>query len=330
MDKLFDSYWALRIIAFVLALALFFYVKSEIDTGRETDTSPEVDILYNVPLEVYYDDENLLVTGLPDTVDVTISGSSQLIMQTKMRQDYKVFVDLNSLMIGEHHVTIQSEGFSEKLDVSIEPRSVSVDIEERVTREFKVEPEMSNRLLAEDYVVKEMTASPSTVKVTGAKSVMESINYVKATVASEQGIRESFEHDANVKVLNADLNRLDVSVQPEKVKVNVEIEEYSRELPITIKQTGQLKEGISLDQISTEQTKLKVYGKKALIDELKELVVEFDVSGLEESGSHEAKLTLPKGVTVKSDVITIQTEVSGEPVAPAEDSKEKTEADSAE
>ncbi|MGN7118076.1 YbbR-like domain-containing protein [Lysinibacillus odysseyi] len=330
MDKLFDSYWALRIIAFVLALALFFYVKTGIDAGRENNPTADLDILYNVPLEVYYDDENLLVTGLPETVDVTISGSPQLIAQTKIRQDYKVFVDLNSLMIGEHHVPIQYEGFSDKLNVSIEPSSVNIGIEERVTKEFKIDPEMSNRLLADDYVVKDMTVNPSTVKVTGAKSVIESISYVKATVTGEQGIKESFEQDANVKVLNTDLNRLDVVVQPEKVKVKAEIEEYSREVPITIKQTGQLKEGISLDKIFAEPSKLKVYGKKALIDELKEIVVEFDVSDLEETGSYEAKLKLPEGMSVKADAVTIHAEVSGEPVSPAEDVAEKTEADSAE
>ena len=330
MDKLFDSYWALRIIAFVLALALFFYVKIEIDSGRETNSSSEAEILYNVPLEVYYDDETLLVTGLPETVDVTISGSPKLIVQTKTTQDYKVFVDLNSLMIGEHHVPIQYEGFSDKLNVSIEPSSVSIAIEERVTKEFKVDPEMSNRLLAEDYVVKDMTANPSTVKVTGAKSIMESISYVKATVAGEEGINKSFEQDATVKVLNADLNRIDVVVQPEKVKVNVEIEEYNREVPITIKQTGQLKEGISLDNVFAEPSKLKVYGKKALIDELKEIVVEFDVSDLKKSGAHEVKLALPEGVTAKVDAVTIHTEVSGEPVALTKDETEKTETDSAE
>lgn len=329
MDKLFDSPWALRIIAIVLALALFFYVKTETDTDRTANTSPDVAVLYNVPLEVYYDDETLMVTGLPETVDVTISGSSPIIAQTKNTQDYKVFVDLNSLMIGEHHVPIKAEGFSEKLDVSIEPNSVSIVIEERVTKEFKVEPEMSKRLLAEDYVLTDMTASPSTVKVTGAKSVMESISYVKATVTGEQGLKAPFEQEANVKVLNAELSRLDVAVEPAKVNVEVEIEEYSRDLPITIKQTGQLKEGISLKRIFAEPEKVKVYGKKGLIDELEELVVEFDVSDLEESGSHEVTVKLPEGATLQQGTITIHAEVTGEPIAPAEEATD-TGTDSAE
>lgn len=332
MDKIFESYWALRITALILALALFFYAKAEMDTNRDTTASTQTDIIYNVPLEVYYDDTNLIVTGLPETVNVMISGPQKIVLQTKTLKDFKVFVNLNSLMIGEHHVTIQHEGFSDKLDVSIEPKSVNVDIEERVTKEFRVDPEMNSRLIAEEYILDKMTATPATVMVTGAKSVIENISYVKATVTGEQGIKDSFEQEASVKVLNADLNRLDVVIQPEKVKVKVGIKEYSRELPITIKQTGNFKDGISLENISVKPSSLSVYGKKAMIDELRELVVEFDVSDLEESGSYEAKVIVPDGVTVKANTITIHANVRKNPVEessePTDDESTQTEEES--
>ena len=309
MDKIFESYWALRITALILAFALFFYAKAEMDTNRDTTVSTETEILYNVPLEVYYDDTNLIVTGLPETVNVMIDGPQKIVLQTKTLQDFKVFVDLTSLMIGEHHVTIRNEGFSDKLEVSIEPKTVNVVIEERVTKEFRVDPEMNNRLIAEEYVLDKMTADPATVMVTGAKSVIENISYVKATVTGEPGIKSSFEQEANVKVLNAELNRLDVVIQPEKVNVKVEIKEYSRELPITIKQIGEFQEGVSLEDVSVEPSTLTVYGKKAMIDELRELVVEFDVADLEESGDYEAKVIVPDGVTVKANTITIHANV---------------------
>ena len=314
MDKIFESYWALRITALVLAFALFFYAKADMDTKSGTSVSAETDILYNVPLEVYYDDTNLIVTGLPETVNVMISGPKQIVLQTKNIKDYKVFVNLNSLMIGEHHVTIQNEGFSDKLEVSIEPKSVNVVIEERVTKEFRVDPEMNNRLIAEEYILDKMTADPATVMVTGAKSVIENISYVKATVTGEPGIKSSFEQEANVKVLNADLNRLDVVIEPGKVNVKVEIKEYSRDIPIKIKQIGEFQTGISLENISVEPSRLTVYGKKAVIDELPELVVEFDVSGLQESGDYEAKVIVPDGITVKANTITIHANVRKESV----------------
>ena len=62
MDKIFESYWALRITALILAFALFFYAKADMDTNRDTKASTQTDIIYDVPLEVYYDDTNLIVT----------------------------------------------------------------------------------------------------------------------------------------------------------------------------------------------------------------------------------------------------------------------------
>ncbi|WP_332646684.1 CdaR family protein [Lysinibacillus sp. 54212] len=327
MDKLFDSYWVLRITALVLSLLLFFYVQSENEKKREgaaesNSTSPYVDIINDVPLEVYYDDENLIVTGLPETVDVTISGPMAIVLQEKIAKDYVVFVDLNSLLIGKHRVTIQHENFSEKLDVTIDPATIDIEIEEKVTQEFRVDPEMNNRLIDENYVLSGMTAEPTYVTVTGAKSVIESISYVKATVTGEPGINKSFEQYANVKVLNADLSRLDVRIEPEKVKVKVEINEYSKELPVVFKQKGTLQEGVTIQEISVEPTKMKVYGKKAVIDELKELVVEFDVSDLEKSGSYEAKLIVPEGVAPTTKTILIHANVKREAVDTTENETE--------
>src|SRR5690606_7067041 len=88
MDKIFDSHWALRITALILAVSLFFYVQSLSNDNKESNSNIQADILVDVPLEVYYDDTNLIVSGLPETVDVKIEGSMQLVMQTKILKDY--------------------------------------------------------------------------------------------------------------------------------------------------------------------------------------------------------------------------------------------------
>ena len=74
-----------------------------------------------------------------------------------------------------------------------------MNIEEKVTQEFRVDPEMNNRLIDEGYILKGMTSNPTTVFVTGAKSAIESISYVKATVTGEQGLNQPFSQEAAVK-----------------------------------------------------------------------------------------------------------------------------------
>lgn len=330
MDKIFDSSWMLRLTALFLAVALFLYIQTEEKRETDSGTSNETDVITNVPLEVYYDSDNLFVTGLPETVDVKISGPKQIVMKTKLEKDFKLFVDLNSLLIGEHSVTIHQENFSEKLDVSIEPRIINVTIEEKVTEQFRVEPEMNNRLLAENFVLNEMTAEPSKVAVTGAKSVIDNISYVKATVSGEKDVNKSFEQEAAVKVLDRDLNKLDVSINPDKVNVKVEINEYSKEVPIKINEIGEPVEGLTIDSLSPEKSNITVYGSKSVVDSLKEVAVDVDVSIIKKSGPYEFKIELPTGVTkLSQEKLTVRATVSGEPVREqGKDNEADTDTDS--
>lgn len=327
MDKLFDSPWMLRLTALFLAAALFLYIQTEEKRENENSSRTETDVITNVPLEVYYDADNLFVTGLPATVDVKISGPTAIVVTTKLEKDYKVFVDLNTLLIGEHSVTIQQENFSEKLNVSIEPRSVNVSIEEKITEEFRIEPEMNNRLVAEDFIVSAMNVDPARVAVTGAKSVIDSISYVKATVSGESDLKASFDQEATVKVLDRDLNKLDVRISPEKVKVKVDINEYSREFPITMNEIGELAEGLSIENLSPERTNVTVYGAKSVVDALKEVVVEVDQAKITESGTYEFKVLLPTGATkLSQDKIKVHVDVAGELVVEEESSRDVDEA----
>lgn len=326
MDKLFDTRWMLVLTSLILASALFFYVQIEMTKSTDSGSPTETDIITNVPLEVYYDDTNLFVTGLPETVNVKISGSRPIVMTTKLEKDFKVFVDLNSLLIGEHSVTIQQENFSEKLKVEIEPRIVNVVIEEKVTGEFRVEPEMNNSLVADEYIVKNMTANPSRVSITGAKSVINSISYVKATVTGEKGMKESFKQEATVKVLDRDLNKLEVQVSPEKVKVEVDINEYSRDFPLTIITKGEAAEGITIEDLTVEPSKIAVYGTKSVVDSISEVFVEVDLSKIKKSGPYELSVALPTGATkLSQDKVMVHATVVKEVVNSEESTESPTE-----
>lgn len=185
MDKMMDSPWFLRITALLLAMLLFLTIKSgeeNLDIAANGNTT---DVVRDVAVEVYYDDENLVVTGVPEMVDMTINGPTSLVQSAKQLQDFTVFVDLRNLNMGEHDVMLQVENVSDKLQVTLDPAYIEVNIEEKITRELRVDPEFSDRLLEENFVVTDMKSDPQRILITGAKSVIESISFVKATVAGE-------------------------------------------------------------------------------------------------------------------------------------------------
>ncbi|SES31522.1 YbbR-like domain-containing protein [Psychrobacillus sp. OK032] len=325
MDKMMGNPWFLRIIALVLAILLFVSVKSDMEKNNMNTTSTSVEVLRDVPVEVYYDDENSVVTGVPETVTVNIEGPSQQVFSTKVMKDYKVFIDLREVTFGEHRVAFSTENFSDKLKVRIDPVNVNVVIEERVSQEFTVDLDMNESLLAENYIVKSYDMEPKKVIVTGAKSIIDSIGYVKATIVRDEGINKSFEQEASIRVLDADLNKLDVTVEPKTTQVKVNVEEYSKEVPVVLVPKGVPKEGVTVNGLSTDVKNIRLYGPRTVLDKIGQLQVDVDVSKLEDTSSFELKFAIPDGVSKLSlDKIKITADVTPASSVETEDEQEET------
>lgn len=297
MDKLMDSPWFLRFTALFLAIILFFSVKA----GEEKSAVGSAqDMIRDIPVDVFYDNENLVVTGVPEKVNMTIDGPANIVQTTKLLKDFTLKVDLRSLPMGQHTVRIQPENISAKLKVRIDPATVDVVIEEKITQTFRVDPELNERLLAEDFHVTKIDVVPTTIEVTGAKSVIESISFVKASVTAEKGINKSFSQQARVRVLDRDLTKLNVTIVPEQVDVKVEVAEYNKEVPIVLKSRGTPAADVKIDSLMTEEKTINLTGPRKVLDDIKEFAIDVDVSHVDGPGTLTVDVKKPKGISKMS------------------------------
>lgn len=314
MDKFMDNPWFVRIIAMSLALLLFFSVN---DMGKNNNQSRpngmesnEVETIADVPVEVYYDSENLVVTGIPKTVDVNIEGQRRFVEAAKRQRDFTVFVDLSNVSIGDHRVPVLYKDFSDKLKVKIEPSYAEVSIQEKVTEEFSVEAEFNNNTLAEGFEADFPTVEPKTVQITGGKETIEKISYVKASIDVRGLITNTIKRDAKVTVLDRDLNKLEVFVDPEFVMVTVPVNNPRKTIPLKIKQVGSPPNNMIIKRIETDINEVMVFGRTDILEELKDLELEVDVSKIDKTAEIELPLKLPEGVnkitpeSVKVKIIT--------------------------
>ncbi|WP_416145583.1 YbbR-like domain-containing protein [Planococcus koreensis] len=256
-----------------------------------------------------------MVSGLPETVDLTISGPTSVVQTTRQLKDFTLFVDLRDLEMGEHRISIQTENLSEQLRVQMDPAFVEINIEERVSQEFRIDPELNERLLAEGFVLESMVADPNSVTVTGPKSVIDSISFVKATITGEPGINESFETEARVRVLANDLTKLEnVTIEPEAVQVAVGIEEYSKEVPVALSQSGEPPAGIIINSLEPSVENVRIYGPKNIVDEIAELPVEVNVADITAANTElDIDLPLPNGITsLDPEKITVEADITVE------------------
>ncbi len=299
MDKFMESRWFMRVVGLLLAFILYLSVNfDDIQKTANNSSNPQTsfDTIQNVPLEVFYDSENLVVSGLPETVNLTVDGPKAIVQPTKTLKDFQVYVDLNDVGIGEHQVPVEIDNISDKLKVKINPEFVTVTVQEKVTEEFTIEPEFNSGLLSNGYEAEGLSVNPKTVKVTGAKDQIEQIAYVKATLDIEGEISENVTREAKVQVLDREYNKLNVQIEPEFVDVTVSVVNPSKEVPIAVKEKGSLPEGTTLESISVEPETADVFGRQEVLDTIKELTAEVDLSKITKDTTISVPLSLKDGL----------------------------------
>ncbi|MDF9758442.1 YbbR domain-containing protein [Peribacillus simplex] len=303
MDKYTNSAWFMRIVAFALAALLFISINFEMESDKKSlglSTAPEIstETIENVPVEVYYDRENLVVSGVPETVDVTLKGAKSLLINAKNQRDFKVYVDLSDpeISMGNRTVTFKISDLNERLVATVDPEYAEVNVQERVTKEFPVEAEYNNSLLEEGYTADQPTVSPKTVKITGAKDTIDQISYVKANLEISKGLNETVNGEATVKALDRDLNKLDVTIEPASVAVSLKVSIPSKTVSITPKQTGKAKDGIRIKSISVDPNEVTLFGSETSLGKISEVNLPVNISKIDGDTDLELDLTKPESV----------------------------------
>lgn len=299
IDKLIDTGWFMKVVALIFALFLFdaVYQPDKDVSNINVPSLQDTEVISDVPVKTYYDTDNLVVSGVPETVKLTIRGPKNLLQPAKVQRNFEVYVDLENAEIGTKRVPIQIRNISDKLKVTIDPSFINVSIQEKITADFKVDVEFNKSLLEEGFISEPPDVAPNTVKITGAKDVIERINYVKATVDIKGPIKETVRREAQILVFDRDMNKLDVIVDPGTVEVVIPVKSLSKTVPIVIMEKGTLPSNVRINSISLNTDEVKIFGRQDVLDKTDSVRVEIDVSDL--SGDTEVSLPIiiPDGIS---------------------------------
>jgi YbbR domain-containing protein len=303
MDKFMNSPWFFRIVAFALAGLLFTSINLEPDAskrplGLNTPGQYDTETIVNVPVEIDYDHENLVVTGAPRTVDVTLKGAKSLLISAKNQREFRVYIDLSDpeISMGRKKAPLKIRDLNEKLSAKISPKYATVTVQERVTKEFPVDPDFNRSSLEEGYTAERPEVNPGTVKITGAKDIIERISYVKANIELNKGVNDDIHRQARVQALDRDLNKLNVQIEPSSVDVSVHISIPSKTVPIVPVQTGTPDKGVAIKDISVEPKKITLYGKESVLGSINEVRLPVSVNNVKGNTELELPITMPENL----------------------------------
>lgn len=310
MDNWFQSKWFIRLLALAFAITLFIFVNVETNTSGSDSSIPgrttQVQTLDDVPVDIRIDSDNYVVTGVPESVAVTLEGTPAVVTPAVFNQNFSVYVDLNDLGEGTHTVEME-HSIESDIQVYIEPKTIEVNIEERATETFPLTVEFLNtNELPPGYEVSSYELEPTEVTITTSRRIMDEVGVVKIYV-DVSGVDGSIRNrEVPINVYDTQGNELQVRLDSESVEISVEFDNPSKTVPLEIETTGEVPGDFSLTSISANVDEVEIFAISEILEQVDSLSTEaIDLTEITDSGTIDVNLDPPEGVNT-GDLETIE------------------------
>ncbi len=296
----------LLFVSLVLAILIFIVIDQQLAQFN----NKTAEVLKNQKVEAIYNSEAYVVEGLPKTVDITLMGSRSDLFIAKQSTSSKVTVDLTGLKPGVHKVNIEYTQPVGSITYSVNPSVATVNIYPKISESKTLTVDLLNQdSLDPKLVIDSVTPEVDSVVVKGtddpkAINNLNKVATVKALVnVSDLTLTDEGKvtlKDVPLKAYDKDGNGLDVEIVPSKIKVDVKVSSPSKEVPIKVVPSGEVGFGKAISLISTNVSKVTVYGKQSTLDKLQYVPLKVDVNGLKNDKEFKLELTKPRGINSMS------------------------------
>lgn len=323
------------IISLILAVAICYYIQGRSNSLLETNAK----VLYDQPVIANYNEEEYIVEGIPETVDITMIGNKANIYLANQLPTQTVVVDLSDLGVGSYDVNLKYKQAITSVQYKLDPSTVRVTISPKKSRTMSVTEEVLNlsdlnselsvrsvqlyklKTSEEETGTKENAEDRITINEVIVKGKEETINQVASVKAlvdvnklTDPQVGENLLRGANeVPIVAYDSNgkKLDVELVPSTVRAVVNIESPSKEVPIVIVPKGieNIVFGKSIEKITQSAETVTLYGKQEALDNINNIEVEIDVNNLNGNKKYTETLKKPKNIR-KLSVTTVSVDVS--------------------
>ena len=345
LESVLKSKSSIIIISLIISVLLFVLV----DKRGNLSLEKSAEVLYNQKVIVDYNNEEYVIEGLPETVDITMVGSRANLYLAKQLSNQNVSVDLSKLGVGTHQVTLKYKQAISNVEYKLDPSIVSVTISNKQSSTKEITQEVLNLdLLDTKYAIKNISLfntiesskdkdkeeveekeEISSVIVKGKDEIIKKVAIVKALInienISKNQVNTGENTIKNVPLAAYDENgqKLDVEMVPSMVNAVVDLESNSKEVPINVvvKNVENIVFGKAISEIDTSIKKVTIYGSSDVLNEINKIDVEISIpKDLKSDKKFTKTIKKPNGVrALSSKTVNIdvkigdqsKTEVSG-------------------
>ena len=305
LDKILNRPHFLIYLSLVIAIVLFILIDSKVITLVET----EAEVITNVPVVVKYNAEAYVVEGVPDAVDITITGRKSDIYLAKQLGEYEVILDLSDYTASDktRKVYFTYSKSINSLGYKLDPSYVQVSIKNKESSVFSLSYDLLNiDKLNSKLSVKSVSLNKTEAVVKGSNEALEQIATVKALIdLKKQDFKDAGTYDIDdVELVAYDsegVKLTNVEIVPETTSATLVIDSYSKTVPLVVQTTGNLVAGRAIASLTidgSESQSITIYGDKDSIDQIESVPVTINVNGEGNNNTktYEVSITKPNGV----------------------------------
>lgn len=314
LEKALSKKSSMIILSLVLAVIVFVII----DRQNTTLLEKNAEVLYDIPLSATYNDEEYVVEGLPETVDITLIGTKANLYLAKQLPTQDVNVDLSDLKPGVHKVSLKYKQSITSVEYKLDPSEVTVVVSSKKSETRSVESDIVNlNKLDSKLAINNTKLDTDEVIIKGTEDGLAKVSTIKALINVSDMVdpKAGINTLKDIPLIAYDENgaKVDVEMVPSKVTATVEIESPSKTVPLEIEPTGNVIFGKAIKNITSSVQKVTIYGNSKVLDNTNSIKVKIDVNNLKSNKDYTVTIKKPAGIReISEKVVTAKVELDDE------------------
>ena len=314
LEKALSKKSSMIILSLVLAVIVFVII----DRQNTTLLEKNAEVLYDIPLSATYNDEEYVVEGLPETVDITLIGTKANLYLAKQLPTQDVNVDLSDLKPGVHKVSLKYKQSITSVEYKLDPSEVTVVVSSKKSETRSVESDIVNlNKLDSKLAINNTKLDTDEVIIKGTEDSLAKVSTIKALINVSNMVDPKAGTNTlkDIPLIAYDENgaKVDVEMVPSKVTATIEIESPSKTVPLEIEPTGNVIFGKAIKNITSSVQKVTIYGNSKVLDNTNSIKVKIDVNNLKSNKDYTVTIKKPAGIReISEKVVTAKVELDDE------------------
>lgn len=314
LEKALSKKSSIIILSLVLAIIVFFIIDRENTTLLETNA----EVLYDIPLSATYNDEEYVVEGLPETVDITLIGTKANLYLAKQLPTQDVTVDLSDLKPGVHKVNLKYKQSITSVEYKLDPSVVTVVVSSKKSETRSIESDIVNlKKLDSKLAINSTKLDTDEVIIKGTEDSIAKVSTIKALVNVSNMVDPKAGTNTlrDIPLIAYDENgsKVDVEMVPSKVTATIQIESPSKSVPLEVESVGNVIFGKAIKNMTTNVQKVTIYGSSKVLDNTNSIKVKVDVNNLKYNKDYTVTIKKPTGIReISEKVVTVKIELDDE------------------